>query len=165
MSAQFPELYPGASLHLTLTAYLKGLFHFTSSFHFCISSNNEYHTSFAATPDYDHYATHRASEHVPEACSGDFFPAASHVKILATTTPQVSSWITTVLNPSSEKSICLLNNSTVQPQPISLFLSKRSSFHCGAIWATVFLLCFFQLLLLTYFHNELVLILVINEKR
>lgn len=123
----------------------------------CISSNDEYHTSFVATPDHHLYATHCASEHMAEACSDDFFSAASPVKVLATTTPRLF-LNDHISNPSSEKNNCLLNNSTVQPQPVSLFLSKGSSFHCGAIWATVFLMCFLQLLLLTYFHKELVLI-------
>lgn len=89
ISAWFP-----ASLLLTLTYYLKRLCtSLLASISACIFSNNEYHTSFTPTSDYHLYATHCASEHVAEACSGVFFPAALSVKIPATVTLQVSSWI------------------------------------------------------------------------
>lgn len=83
ISAPFPKLHPGASLLLTLTYYLKGLCHFTS-ISVCISSNDEYHTAFVATPDT--ISMLHASEHAAETCSGNFFPAALYVKITAAAT-------------------------------------------------------------------------------
>lgn len=96
----------------------------------CISSNDEYHASFAATPDYHLYATHcfwacgwSLQQWFLRSCLTCQNPSHHHPPGLFLNYH--------VLNPSSEKNNCLLNNSTVQPQPITFIQMKFISLWCN----------------------------------